>query len=611
MPAARSVSHAPHRWLALPLALLACLLVAPAASSQEDGSKPGTVGSFGESVDVVVLEVEAVVTDGQGRRVHGLAPDDFRLLVDGREVPIEYFAEVRDGEAAAVAETGPVDESLPEPSRPVATNYLVFIDDYFGIGHRRNWMLDRVAKQVNGLPPQDRVAVVAYDGDRIQVLADWSSARSELRQALLAAKDRPAYGLLRGNEWQRRELAPEREPFHQSAALIAARADPVRRLGGDGRDGQIGGGGGPSLGSPTLTSALVSGSIEETESQLADPFHDIWSQDLELSRELTAIQAALRVMPRPEGRRVLFLLAGGWPADDGQSTSIFDNSLLRPHEGSSLLSLPTGYGRAAPLDDLAMVQPVIDTANLLGYTVYPADTNGFRPDGPVDELARLGTLRKLADGTGGRALLFGDRAQSLTQVVQDTRTYYSLGITPGLDHDDAYHDIRVEVRRPGGDGGLHVRSRAGYRDFSRATELNFLTESALQFGGGEAAPRAAVAPAVEQLTVSLGTPQPRPKRTMKVPLTLEIPWSQITVLPSDRGGTGQLEIRVAARDRDGALSEVATVPLKLSLEDQTAPPGTLQWEGDLLLRRERNDLVVSVYDALSGRVMTRVVTAAP
>ena len=603
MPVASSAPRSQRLWPVLALAVLACLLVVPAASSRVDGPGQGNaVGSFGESVDVVVLEVEAVVTDGQGRRVHGLEPEDFRLLVDGREVPVEYFAEVRDGEAAAVAGPGSAGQAeatgaLPEPSAPVVTNYLVFIDDYFGIGSRRDWMLDRIARQVDALPPQDRVAVVAYDGERIEILADWSSPRAQLPQVLLAAKERPAGGLLRANEWQRRAFAPERGAFNASAAAIAA----TDRFGT------------PTLVNPTLTRALVNGPIAETDRLLTDPFHDRWAQDLELSRELTALQATLRVMPRPEGRRVLFLLAGGWP-DGARSTSV-----LRPGESNTLLSLPEGYGRTAPLDDLAMVQPLIDTANLLGYTVYPADMNGFRPAPQVDEVARQNTLRKIAAGTGGRALLFDQRASSLTQVVEDTRTYYSLGITPALDRDNTYHDIRVEVRPPAGSGRLHVRSRAGYRDFSRATELDFLAASALQLGGGpvpsdtssagSAGTRAENAP--EALSVSLGTPERRPRRTMKVPLSVDVPWSQITVLPAGAGSAGHLEIRVAARDRDGALSEVATVPLKLSFEDSTAPEGSLHWESDLLLRRERNDLVVSVYDALSGRVMTRVVTAAP
>ncbi len=593
MPAVSRIFRGPHRWSVLLLSVLACFLIVPPASSQEDGSgSAAAAGSFGESVDVVVLEVEAVVTDGQGHRVPGLTSDDFRLLVDGQEVPVKYFAEVRDGQAASVSsldeagQTGAM-ETQPEPAAPVATNYLIFIDDYFGVGARRDWMLDRVAEQIDALPPQDRVAVLAYDGDRVQVLADWSSKRSELRQVLLAAKDRPAGGLLRSNEWQRREFAPTRAPFNAHAAGIADR---------------------DRFGVPLQTAALVTGPVADTDRHLTDPFHDIWAQDLELSRELTALQATLRLMPRPEGRRVLFLLAGGWP--DGS----LSNEVLRPGERGSLLSLPRGYGRTAPLDDLAMIQPVIDTANLLGYTVYPADVNGYRPAPLSGEIYRQGTLRKLADGTGGRALLAGDRENSLAQVMADTRTYYSLGITPGLDHDDVYHDIRVEVRPTAGSGHLRVRARDGYRDFSRATELDMLTQSALQFGGSpleSAAPNAAPAPTPEALSVSLGTPQRRPRQTMKVPLSIDVPWNQITVLPAKGGSAGHLEIRVAARDRDGALSEVATVPLKLTLADQKAPAGSLHWESDLLLRRERNDLVVSVYDALSGRVMTRVVSTAP
>jgi len=44
-----------------------------------------------------------VVADHRGRGVPGLAATDFRLLVDGREVPIDYFTEIVAGAAAAPA----------------------------------------------------------------------------------------------------------------------------------------------------------------------------------------------------------------------------------------------------------------------------------------------------------------------------------------------------------------------------------------------------------------------------------------------------------------------------------------------------------------------------
>ena len=50
-----------------------------------------------------MVNVEVVVTDKQGNRVAGFTPEDFRLKVDGKVVPIEYFNEVRGGSAIALA----------------------------------------------------------------------------------------------------------------------------------------------------------------------------------------------------------------------------------------------------------------------------------------------------------------------------------------------------------------------------------------------------------------------------------------------------------------------------------------------------------------------------
>jgi len=62
---------------------------------------PQQVQVFGESIDVRVVNVEAVVVDRKGERVRGLSAADFRLLVDGKEVPIEYCTEIEEGKAAS------------------------------------------------------------------------------------------------------------------------------------------------------------------------------------------------------------------------------------------------------------------------------------------------------------------------------------------------------------------------------------------------------------------------------------------------------------------------------------------------------------------------------
>src|SRR3954466_6258367 len=79
---------------------------------------PPTVKPFGESIDVRVVNVEAVVTDHKGGRVPGLNAADFRLMVDGHEVPIDYFTEVASGQA--VAAKAPASAAAPAPAAPAA-----------------------------------------------------------------------------------------------------------------------------------------------------------------------------------------------------------------------------------------------------------------------------------------------------------------------------------------------------------------------------------------------------------------------------------------------------------------------------------------------------------
>ncbi|MEM7351105.1 MAG: hypothetical protein AAF657_09885, partial [Acidobacteriota bacterium] len=89
--------------------------------------------AYGEVIDVRVLELDVVVTRG-GDRVRGLAAPDFRLSVDGEEIPIEYFSEMAEGRTVASA-SGRAERD----ARPVdGTRYLVFIDDDFSVPTYRN-----------------------------------------------------------------------------------------------------------------------------------------------------------------------------------------------------------------------------------------------------------------------------------------------------------------------------------------------------------------------------------------------------------------------------------------------------------------------------------------
>ena len=128
------------------------------------------------------VDVEAVVTDREGNRVRGLSAGDFRLLVDGVEVPVERFAEVAEG--------------------TMGRSYLVFVDDSLSIAVQRNLVLWELERDLDRLGPGDRMAIVAFDGERLHPLADWTGDREALAAALAEARKRPASeSLTRSATW--------------------------------------------------------------------------------------------------------------------------------------------------------------------------------------------------------------------------------------------------------------------------------------------------------------------------------------------------------------------------------------------------------------------------
>src|ERR1700687_1870377 len=97
-----------------PVSMWLAVVLACAGGSGLGADEPPARVEVGESIDVRVVNVEAVATDPQDHVVHGLAAPDFQLLVDGKEVPIDYFTEVRDGQAAVAA--APAAAATPQPA---------------------------------------------------------------------------------------------------------------------------------------------------------------------------------------------------------------------------------------------------------------------------------------------------------------------------------------------------------------------------------------------------------------------------------------------------------------------------------------------------------------
>jgi VWFA-related protein len=556
--------------LPLIVSILAVLTVSPSARAADEPP------SFGESIDVRVVNVEAVVTDRAGNRVTGLKPGDFRLRVDGKEVPVEYFSDVQAGQAlaAAPAEAGKAEGEAALPGLTqgaVGTYYLVFIDEYFLIAANRDVVLKGIKADLGRLGPDDRMAIVAYDGGRLAMLSNWSSSQADLAQALDKAMARRSLGGFR-----RGEHATELND--QDFADQAAAGD------------------GDSLPPAAQPAGL-------TDIQRA------YAKNLirQVKGDVQAAVSTLRAFAAPHGRKVMLLVSGGWP-----------------FSVASYIGSPSPLPTKELTEGEELFRSLASTANLLGYTLYPVDAPGVQ-SGAVDindaapEMVKApsrsttnvvttglpgdpglsspaeqeieGSLKFLAQETGGKPLLNTNRTLALATAREDTRSFYWLGFSPGWKHDDKLHSIKLETRR----SDLRVRNRTGFLDLSRKAEVSMMVESALLFGNP---------PGALQMPLKVGSVTREKRGEVEIAMTLGLPVDVMTVVPDGARYDARLELRFAASDADGNSSEIPIIPVDLTSDHPPTPGKVVRYDTKIKLRGKADHLVVAVYDPLSGKIAT-------
>jgi VWFA-related protein len=346
------------------------------AATAAPGPLPAQVPeeTFAATIEVDLLDLQVVVTDRDGHRVHGLPAAAFRILVDGAPAAIELFSEV-DGSASASTVRGATEhEAALTPHVPV--NYLVFIDDMMTLRRNRDFVLKRLRDELAELQPGDRMAVVRLAPHRkLQMLTDWTGDHAVLRDALDRAMELDAQGI----------------------KYIA-----LRRMG---------------------------------------DFIANWEGN-DTRRSILATAGAMRLLARPAGRRALLLVAGSWdPLETARSDRFAPWCVTGDCAGSGVFNVLT------------------DTANLFGYAVYAVDVEGRDPDDNWQREKRLqSTLGELARVTGGQRLLNGERQRLLSTAAEDSRSYYSIGVTPPAGAPEGRLLVEVEILRD----GLEARSQTAF-----------------------------------------------------------------------------------------------------------------------------------------------------
>ena len=421
----------------IPLLVLAGPLSLAAQAPAPAGANVEGV-EIGQSIDVRVVNVEAVVTNRHGQRIKGLKPADFRLLVDGKEVPIDYFTEIRGGTAGEVHGDVPASSVWGTAGR----NLLIFVDQTYTMQAQLDLVLRRLAEDLDRLAPGDQIALVAADREgHLKILANWTSDAGRLRAAIAQVRQEPTGGAHLRVALESRENDRILLNMAQTGTIWGESSNLERVEVGQWWD---------------VRSARQPRGLSTLERYVAAEYSDValWADDAFGTSALAAMSAFSAV----PGRKVMLLLSGGWPAGPDPQ--------------------------------------IIEAANLLGYSLYPVDVSGLQTSAVPLDASKVGLAREdtntsygyitsdwerrvnygfeaLARETGGKASLNGLREAALERTLEDTEAYYWLGFSPTWKADGKKHDIRLVVRN----SGMRVRARRSYSDLSLRAQQALEAES--------------------------------------------------------------------------------------------------------------------------------------
>lgn len=401
---------------AMVLALAARLVGAPA---------PAPPASFGEAVDVRIVNVDVYVSDRQGREISGLRAADFEVYEDGKRVEVANFDVL--SEAPGAAPAPPTAEPGNEPSRAtvkaVAAPSAITIALYFDDEHLRPASRQRALGQLReflgrSIHPQDRVVIFTTGAAGPASPSADARPATEL-PALLGelARDSGA-GVRRDLDW-RSTVETMRHIFD----TLGCSHD-------------------------LETVARAYSGQAEADARAA----------------LSQLEEAVRKLGALDGEKALFFVSEGVPARPGEELSWLIADWCNgapPMPERDLASRLRTVGAIANARRVTLY--TIEAGGLKGTTAASAQFGQNILSFAIDH-ARIGSLQDsltaLAAETGGLAVLnANDIGPDLARVTTALRNHYSLAFAPRAKPDGKEHRIKVKVAQR----GVELRYRQSYR----------------------------------------------------------------------------------------------------------------------------------------------------
>ena len=536
------------------------------------------IPSLGETIEVSIVNVDVVVTDKDGKRIHGLTRDDFEIYENGKAQPLSHFAEYRgeavrnrghlSAEAAATLEEAPPENPANQPSQ--RRTLVLFIEMFKLPGFRVETFINSMKDVVrNTIRSGDSVSLVSFDGSatvRISATGDVAAVERELdeigRECTGPVREKVRIAAL--------EAADVRAFNAEAVAMAAAR--------------------GLQISVPSDTDVAVN----------AARIHALEAR-VEMNRRVATINTLIHGMAGIEGKKLLVLAShrlGEYTGAEFYYAAGITDSMIPALE-------------RADLDNRPAVRTIIANANASGVTIYPVFPTGldYTPADPSNrDISRhvlvneMVMLKQIADQTGG-ATSYGtlNTANLMPAVAQDMSNYYSLAYRAAPQRDDYARKIVVKMKNP----ALNARARREFVEKSDDSQMRDRVLAMLHDAPMESN---------FQLQAQLGTTRKAGRRTQTAPLRVRIPINALTLLPQGGKHSGAFTVYAITGGKLGEISEVTrrTQSFDVPAADlERAMAGYFTYDFDVILSPLTKQVAIGVLDEVSKTYGVVSVPVAP
>jgi VWFA-related protein len=376
-----------------------------------------------------MVQIDAVVTDKDGKGVVDLRPEDIEVFEDGRKQTVTHLQYVAAGPGTGGGKGVGTPAASPTPGEPRA---FVFVVDNLGLSLEGTARARRLVQSfvTSGLQPRDRAAIIetsATAGGTFALTSDpkvLSEAAGRIHHIVWG---RAGLGSFGGREI---DLTSRNDQLVlDSLAVLKTTVDALRAL--PGRKSVI-------LVSDGLTSRISIDMDRLLQRFTSTPLDSLYGD--------TTLYAALRSLTDLANRASVVIYT-------------LDSTGLQTSSGGQVQTFGARWNPGDPRNGA-------DTRDANGELT--AAGNPAAQGQLVRSVARTtreDSLIEIAEQTGGLAVFStNDLAGGLARIVNDLSGYYLIGYVPDQATFESrpgpprFHSVKVEVKRP----GLKVRSRKGF-----------------------------------------------------------------------------------------------------------------------------------------------------